>query len=78
MGRAGTAPTPSICSLALAIPNLAIEQVFKKVRVEVGRDTAGAQVPWEESSLMGDFYFTGEEQQTAAYFTGYYSTRSVG
>jgi uncharacterized caspase-like protein len=34
-----------------------LEQVFKKVRINVKRDTAGGQVPWEESSLTGDFYF---------------------
>lgn len=34
-----------------------LEQVFKQVRINVKRDTAGRQVPWEESSLTGDFYF---------------------
>jgi len=34
-----------------------LEQVFKQVRINVKRDTAGGQVPWEESSLTGDFYF---------------------
>ena len=65
-GKGRNSPYTKHLLAALATPNLAIEQVFKKVRVEVGRDTAGAQVPWEESSLMGDFYFTGESEQTAA------------
>jgi len=38
-------------------PGLSIEQVFKKVRVGVIGDTGGKQVPWENSSLLGDFYF---------------------
>ena len=37
--------------------SLSIEEVFKKVRVAVKKETAGVQVPWEESSLEGDFYF---------------------
>ncbi len=38
-------------------PDLPIEQVFKKVRINVVRDTRGKQVPWENSALLGDFYF---------------------
>ncbi len=34
-----------------------LEQVFKQVRINVKRDTAGGQVPREESSLTGNFYF---------------------
>ena len=36
---------------------LAIEQVFKEVRRNVVAETNGQQIPWENSSLMGDFYF---------------------
>lgn len=39
-------------------PGLTIEQVFKNVRREVARATRDNQVPWESSSLTGDFYFT--------------------
>ncbi len=39
------------------IPSQTIEQVFKKVRVSVVQDTSGNQVPWENSSLLGEFYF---------------------
>jgi uncharacterized caspase-like protein/formylglycine-generating enzyme required for sulfatase activity len=35
-----------------------VEQVFKHVRVSVMSATSGKQVPWESSSLTGDFYFT--------------------
>ena len=38
-------------------PGVAIEQIFKKVRVAVEATTGGQQSPWEESSLRGDFYF---------------------
>ena len=36
---------------------LGIEGVFKRVRANVQRQTNGQQVPWESSSLVGDFYF---------------------
>ena len=38
-------------------PNLTIEQVLKRVRIDVAKQTNGRQIPWESSSLMGDFYF---------------------
>ena len=38
-------------------PGLPIEQVFKQVRQDLARKTSGQQVPWELSSLSGDFYF---------------------
>jgi antitoxin component YwqK of YwqJK toxin-antitoxin module len=43
---------------ALKQPNVPIEQVFKVVRRNVMEETKGEQVPWENSSLVGDFYFT--------------------
>jgi uncharacterized caspase-like protein len=43
----------------LAEPGLAVESVFKRVRSEVSRMTGDAQIPWEASSLTGDFYFVG-------------------
>lgn len=42
----------------MAVPGLKIEDVFKKVRVNVGKATDKGQIPWESSSLVGDFYFT--------------------
>lgn len=42
---------------ALSKPGLKAEEVFKHVRVNVARDTARRQIPWESSSLTGDFVF---------------------
>jgi len=39
-------------------PGLPIEETFKEVRRNVSRETNGAQVPWESTSLIGGFYFT--------------------
>ncbi len=41
-------------------PGLKLEEVFKKVRIAVSAETDGKQVPWEKSSLTGEFYFTGD------------------
>lgn len=37
--------------------DLEIGRLFRLVRTEVVRDSGNKQVPWESSSLMGDFYF---------------------
>ena len=42
---------------AMIKPNLPIEEVFKEVRRNVSRETNGAQVPWESTSLTGFFTF---------------------
>ena len=39
-------------------PGLKLEDVFKKVRAAVRQDSGGKQVPWENTSLEKDFYFT--------------------
>jgi uncharacterized caspase-like protein len=41
----------------IMVPSLPIEWVFKRVRIEVQRDTQNLQTPWENSSLTGDFCF---------------------
>jgi hypothetical protein len=41
----------------MTTPNLPIELVLKRVRVDVVNETSGRQIPWESSSLIGDFYF---------------------
>lgn len=38
-------------------PGLSIEQIFKQVRNQVEKESKGKQIPWESSSLKGDFYF---------------------
>lgn len=46
----------------LRIPGLTIENVLKRTRIGVANDSAKLgkrQTPWESSSLMGDFYFSG-------------------
>ena len=42
---------------ALRVPGLKIEDVFKIVRTNVRKASNGKQIPWENSSLEGNFYF---------------------
>jgi hypothetical protein len=42
-------------------PNLPIELVLKQARIDVARATGGRQIPWESSSLMGNFYFNSDK-----------------
>lgn len=44
-------------SKALTEPGLLIEEVFKRVRKEVSAKTKGTQMPWENTSLTGNFRF---------------------
>ena len=38
-------------------PGLSIEEMFKKVRETVSEKSGKAQMPWESTSLLGNFYF---------------------
>jgi uncharacterized caspase-like protein len=39
-------------------PGLTLEEVFKKARIDVLNVSNGRQIPWENNSLTGDFFFT--------------------
>jgi hypothetical protein len=42
---------------AMALPGVPLEQMYKTVINGVTADTRGAQQPWSEASIRGDFYF---------------------
>ena len=56
-GDGGNSPYTKHLSRMLSRKGLPLEQVFKEVRKAVVAETKGEQIPWENSSLMGDFYF---------------------
>lgn len=58
-GGSGAAGSPYSRHLTaqLGVPGQPIEQMFKRVRAAVSNETANRQVPWENSSLTGDFCF---------------------
>ncbi len=59
-------------------PGLTIEQVFKNVRFKLGRETGGRQVPWELSSLVGDFSFMPGSPARAGNFRDLADNRDKG
>lgn len=40
-------------------PGLKVEDVFKRTRLAVRQASNGRQIPWESTSLEGDFFFAG-------------------
>lgn len=46
-------------------PGLPVEAIFKRVRAGVARATGDNQIPWESSSLTGDFFFKPPRGQAA-------------
>ena len=57
-GNTDNSPYTKALASVLRQPGLPVEQVFKQVRIRVMETTGQQQVPWESSSLTGDFYFT--------------------
>jgi hypothetical protein len=47
-------------------PGIKIEDVFKHVRAAVRKDSGGKQIPWESTSLEGDFIFVPHPPVTVA------------
>ncbi len=59
-GTAANSPYTEVLSRVMRQPGLSAEIVFRRTRTEVMEVTGDRQVPWEESSLTGDFFFGGE------------------
>ena len=62
VARDGTgANSPYTLALAevMTEPGVKLEDTFKKARERVLKATKDAQVPWESTSITGDFYFAG-------------------
>lgn len=49
----------------IKLPGLKIEDVFKRVRINVIKRSNNQQIPWESSSLVGDFYFSEGSNQSS-------------
>jgi hypothetical protein len=60
-GRNGTFTKSLLAVMKKA--GLSIEQLFKKVAIEVSKETEGAQVPWFEGVILGDFYLLPDASQ---------------
>ncbi|MEM6824702.1 MAG: caspase family protein [Pseudomonadota bacterium] len=67
-GTEGNSPFTAALAERMSEPGLPIEQLFKDVRVSVLETTGGAQVPWDTSSLTGDFSFVEKTEVPPADF----------
>lgn len=54
----------------LRTPGIQVEQMFKRVRSGVIAETENQQIPWETTSIQGDFMFAPGKLQDAAKDTG--------
>lgn len=49
----------------MRVTGIGVEEMFKRVRAAVQKQTGGQQVPWESSSLVGSFYFVSTASPNA-------------
>lgn len=60
-GNERNSPYASVLLKQIAVPNKKIEDVLKDTARLVSENTQGRQIPWYNSSLVGDFYFLKKE-----------------
>jgi len=56
-GKGRNSPYTAALLKHMRIPQLSVEQVFKRVRRDLDAKSGGKQIPWESTSMTGDFYF---------------------
>jgi hypothetical protein len=56
-GSGNNSPYTSAILESMKIPNITIIQMFQNVRSIVSQKSSKQQIPWESTSLTGDFYF---------------------
>ena len=56
-GEGLNSPYTAALAREMQAPGVPVEQMFKQVRLAVMAQTEDEQVPWESSSLTGDFFF---------------------
>ena len=60
-GKGRNSPYTAALLKYIAVLSAPAERVFKNVRKDPIRSTAGKQVPWDTSSLASAFYFNSEK-----------------
>ena len=61
-GQGADSPFTTSLMHNLRTPGLEIRQVLTRVRAEVAAETGNKQIPWDNSSLMGDVYLVPKSQ----------------
>lgn len=65
-GEDVNSPFTTALASAMTTPGLPVEQIFKRVRVDVIKATQGGQIPWDSSSLVDDFIMSPVEEPVEA------------
>ena len=65
-GKGQNSPYTQALTEAMKIPGMSVEHMFKRSRLLVMEATRDLQVPWESSSLTGEFYFNPAAPTVAA------------
>jgi hypothetical protein len=65
----------SVLLKQMRVPGLSATEMFMHVRAEVMKQTGSKQVPWEASSLVGSFYFSGSPSNASSSTTAETNTR---
>ncbi len=77
-GESGNSPYTLALTKAMSRPGLNIEQVFKQARRDVLHATDERQIPWENSSITGDFYFLKHNRDLAEKTSKVMDSQSIG
>jgi Caspase domain len=67
-GDGTNSPYSQHLAAEMRMPGLRLEDILKRVRAAVKRDTQDRQITWDASSIVGDFYFkpAGEPAEIAS------------
>ncbi|HYA13234.1 MAG TPA: caspase family protein [Syntrophales bacterium] len=68
-GERRNSPFTAALIESIKIPDIPVEQVFKRVRQKMDTSSGGKHVPWELSSIKGDFYFNPPAKAAVAEIT---------
>ncbi|MEX0348957.1 MAG: caspase domain-containing protein [Paracoccaceae bacterium] len=68
-GDTGNSPFTLSLASHIETPGIPIEQLFKKVRVDVLSQTRGLQTPWDTSSLTREFSFSPQQTPVPSFET---------
>jgi uncharacterized caspase-like protein len=65
-GQGSNSPFTQALVKHLRTPNLEVRQMLTRVRADVATATGNKQIPWDNSSLLGDVFLAGGNAQSAA------------
>ena len=58
-GNGSNSPFTGALAKHMRVPGLEVRQMLTRVRADVAAETKGRQIPWDNSSLLGEVYLAG-------------------